>query len=271
MSQTFLLSSPVVKQERSWSEIWGGKSLSVLWPSLPPFCTVLVEMCLHLPDHKNPWQWDAHKTFRVHSDQFWTTRMWYWDEVAHLNHGYCHWDIDVDTEPKICHDAGEEQGSQSEWYWSKQMRVRNVYPGDANSDTYLGDLKPSELICCLLTFVQIQHLSEHVQEKGFLGQSDTWRVRCCRGDLTLAGWQWVLCFLCTLSSPRHQTSEVNDLYGLWFYSSVTICLNNTRISAMLIHVSSGTALGRKGMQGLWLLVVCSRGEVGVGFSTARAL
>lgn len=228
-------------------------------------------MCPHLPDRKNPWQCDAHKTFRVYWDQFWTTKMWYWDEVAHLNHRYSHWDIDVDTEPKICHDAGEERGSQSEWYWSKQMRVRNVYPGDANSDTYLGDLKPSELICCLLTFVQIQHLSEHVQEKGFLGQSDTWRVRCCRGELTLAGWQWVLCFLCTLSSPRHQTPEVNVLCGLWFYSSMTISHtpNNIRVSAVLKHVSSGTALRGRGMQCLcftgcvqqrwgWRWVSCSQ-------------
>lgn len=144
------------------------------------------------------------------------------------------------------------------------MRVRNVYPGDANSDTYLGDLKPSELICCLLTFVQIQHLSEHVEEKAFLGQSDTWRVRCCQGELSLAGWQWVLCFLCTLSSPRHQTPEFNALGGLWFYSSMAIShtLNNIQISAVPMHVSSCTALRGRGMQCLWLLVTCSRIEVG---------
>lgn len=86
----------------------------------------------------------------------------------------------------------------------------------------------------------------------------------------LAGWQWVLCFLCPLSSPRHQNPEVNALCGLWFYSSMAIShtLNNT---AVLMCVSSSSALWGRGMQCLWLLVICSKGEVGEGFSTARTL
>lgn len=113
---------------------------------------------------------------------------------------------------------GKSKDHRSEWYWSKQMRVRNVYTGDANSHTYLSDLKPSELICCLLKFVQIQHLSQHVQEKCLLGQSYARRARCSKREVN-SSWlggdtqpkRW---YLCTLSSPRHQTPTVIALCGL---------------------------------------------------------
>lgn len=81
---------------------------------------------------------------------------------------------------KFVTTLGRSKDHRSEWYWSKQMRVRNVYTGDANSHTYLGGLKPSELICCLLKFAQMQRLSQHVQEKCLLGQSCTRRARCSR-------------------------------------------------------------------------------------------
>ena len=173
MSQPFLPSSPMVKQERFLKWKSEEERVQVCCRLCPlPFCSVVAAMHPHLPDQKNPWIRVAQK-FGVEQ----RTRYASFENfciilrsILNCQDVTLRW-TDPSQQPlqpvrhlmltgnkKFVTMLGKSKGQRSEGYWSKQVRVRNVYRGDANSHTYLCDLMPSELICCLLIFVQIQHL-----------------------------------------------------------------------------------------------------------------
>lgn len=126
----------------------------------------------------------------------------------------------------------KSEDHRSEWYWSKQMRVRSVYTGDADSHTHSAIWSRLELICCLLTFAQMQHLSQHVQRTCLLGQPQQRGARCGKRGAHSA-WVWRLnnaeCVLCLLPKNQNQGLE------LCLYPAMTTAhgSNNIWMSLML--------------------------------------